>query len=56
MGGIRLTELTKAFRNGPRAVDDLHKGARDPSVRGVDDRALHASINGRRRLRRRLRR
>jgi multiple sugar transport system ATP-binding protein len=23
MGGIRLTELTKAFRNGPRAVDDL---------------------------------
>jgi multiple sugar transport system ATP-binding protein len=23
MGGIRLTELTKAFRNGPRAVDDV---------------------------------
>src|ERR671937_3094248 len=23
MGGIRLTELTKAYRHGPRAVDDV---------------------------------
>src|SRR4029453_13808611 len=23
MGGIRLTELSKAFRHGPRAVDDV---------------------------------
>jgi len=23
MGAIRVTELTKAFRHGPRAVDDV---------------------------------